>query len=260
MNQIRVVQISDCHVFGHPDGRLMGVDTRGSLLDILEDIRQQLSNIDIITVTGDLSQDDSQTSYEWLKQQLDTMNIPYYWLAGNHDITGLMQSVCPKAMEKSVIHGNWQLLLLDSHLDDDIHGFLPDSELDYLEQQLLKHPDYHALIAFHHPAYTINSPWLDNINLHNSEAFWKRVSRYPNVKVVINGHIHQVQQWKKGKIQVLSAPSTSVQFKPKSDDFCLDNESPGYRVIDLQADGSLNTEVIRLQEYTQSIDLTSSGY
>ncbi|MET4693319.1 3',5'-cyclic-AMP phosphodiesterase [Endozoicomonas lisbonensis] len=260
MSKIRVVQISDCHVFGNTEGRLMGVDTRASLRGILDDIEQRLNSIDLIVVTGDLSQDDSKASYQWIQQQLDTLEIPYYWLAGNHDITALMQEVSPTAMQKSIIRGNWQLLLLDSHLDDGIPGLLSDSELGYMEQQLSRYSDHHTLIAFHHPAYTINSPWLDKINLQNSEAFWERINPHPNVKVVINGHIHQVQEWQQGPVQVLSAPSTAVQFKPESHDFCLDSQAPGYRVIDLLPDGTLNSQVIRLPECTQSPDLTSSGY
>ena len=260
MSKIRVVQISDCHVFGNTEGRLMGVDTRASLRSVLDDITQRLNNIDLIVVTGDLSQDDSKASYQWLQQQLAPLEMPCYWLAGNHDITALMQEVCPVAMQKSVIKRNWQLLLLDSHQEGKIPGFLSDSELGYMEQQLRQYPDHHTLIAFHHPAYTINSPWLDTINLQNSEAFWERLSQHPNVKVVINGHIHQVQEWQQGSVQVLSAPSTAVQFKPESSDFSLDSQPPGYRVIDLLPDGTLTTQVIRLPEYAQSPDLTSSGY
>ena len=238
----------------------MGVDTRASLLSVLDDIKKRLNNTDLIVVTGDLSQDDSKASYQWLQQQLDTLKIPYYWLAGNHDVTALMQEVCPAAMQKSVIRGNWQLLLLDSHLEDGIPGFLSDAELGYMEQQLRCYPQHHALIAFHHPAYTINSPWLDTINLQNSEIFWERLNRHPNAKVVINGHIHQEQEWQQGSIQVLSAPSTAVQFKPESAEFCLDSQPPGYRIIELRFDGTLNTRVIRLPEYPHSPDLTSSGY
>jgi hypothetical protein len=40
----------------------------------------------------------------------------------------------------------------------------------------------------------------------------------------------------------LSVPSTCVQFKPLSDDFAIDDLSPGYRWFDLYANGDVVTK------------------
>ena len=44
----------------------------------------------------------------------------------------------------------------------------------------------------------------------------------------------------------MSTPSTCMQFKPGSKDFALDDLAPGYRRIELFADGRIDTEVLRL--------------
>ena len=41
-----------------------------------------------------------------------------------------------------------------------------------------------------------------------------------------------------------------MQFKPRSDEIQIDDRPPGYRVIDLAADGSLATEVVWLEGYS----------
>lgn len=260
MDSIRVVQLSDCHLFGDSNGRLMGVNTRSSFEAVLGHVMTEVDNPDLIVITGDLTQDDSRASYEWLRQQLDKTTVPYYWTAGNHDITELMIQVCPDAMNKYLETGNWQLLFLDSHQEGMIPGQLATTELDFLQHKLEQNPNRHTLIAFHHPPYTINSPWLDDINLQNSEDFWQRIEQASNVRGIINGHIHQQQDWLRGDIRVLSAPSTAIQFKPESPDFCLDQQPPGYRVLDLLPDGRIETQVVRLNNYLTALDMEASGY
>ena len=245
MTSIRIIQLSDSHLFGDASGCMSGVDTRATFRQILASVREKLTSDSIILVTGDLTQDESPESYQWLKQQLEDLKTPFYWLAGNHDRPELMAEACPTATQKQVFTGEWQLLLLDSHTSG-IPGTLSDEELEYMEQQLAGHRDRHTLIAFHHPAYTIDSLWLDEINLLNHKAFWNIVERYPNVRVVINGHIHQEVDYKHQQVRVLAAPSTAIQFKPHSEQFALDSRTPGYRILDLHKQGRLTTQIVRL--------------
>jgi Icc protein len=47
-------------------------------------------------------------------------------------------------------------------------------------------------------------------------------------------------------LRLLSTPSTCAQFRPGSDSFAIDERPPGYRWLDLRADGRLDTEVVWL--------------
>src|SRR5690606_32961889 len=82
---LRVVQLSDCHLFAEESGKLLGLETQFSLDRVLELIRAEQPRIDLILATGDLSQDASQASYERLQRALAGFNTPTYWLEGNHD-------------------------------------------------------------------------------------------------------------------------------------------------------------------------------
>lgn len=257
MKPVKVIQLSDTHLFGDASGRMSGVDTRSSLGLVLKSVRQQVSGNSVILVTGDLTQDESRESYQWLKQQLDTLDTPYFWLAGNHDVPELMLDVCPGAMQKQVCKGSWQLLLLDSHTDG-IPGELSVDELAFLEKQLKRHPDRHTLIALHHPAYIIDSLWMDDINLQNHGAFWEIVDRYSNVRIVINGHIHQEIDRSRNQVRILSAPSTAVQFKPGTGNFCLDELMPGYRELGLRNNGEVETRVIRIESESGEVSMPAT--
>ena len=59
---------------------------------------------------------------------------------------------------------------------------------------------------------------------------------------------------------VLSTPSTSVQFKPKSDEFALDQAAPGYRVLHLKQNGKFDTHIERVTLSQQNINTEISGY
>ncbi|WOG26706.1 3',5'-cyclic-AMP phosphodiesterase [Endozoicomonas sp. 8E] len=260
MTGIRIIQLTDTHLFGSPERRLMGVDTNQSFLDVWEKIQSSSFNPDVFLVTGDLSQDESLESYQSLKTVLDTSDKPYLWTCGNHDDAQLMQRVSPEAMSPYLDSGPWQIIMLNSQIPGQVPGFLSDKELQLLEKHLYETPDKHTLVAFHHPAYTIESQWLDTISLKNAEQFMSLIQSYSNVRLVINGHIHQERDQIIQNTRFLSTPSTCVQFKPECDNFMLDDRWPGYRELELMPDGTLHTRVVRLEGYSLKPDLNANGY
>ena len=81
------MQISDCHLFSSTEGRLLGLNTEDSLRLVLEKVKREQTNIDVILATGDIAQDASEVAYQRFQQHLAQFNTPNYWLQGNHDIT-----------------------------------------------------------------------------------------------------------------------------------------------------------------------------
>lgn len=74
------------------------------------------------------------------------------------------------------------------------------------------------------------------------------LSHHQNVEAVLCGHVHQDFDVMYQGVRVVATPSTCVQFKPNSDDFALDNESPGWRMLTLTREGELKLEVGRLSD------------
>ena len=106
----------------------------------------------------------------------------------------------------------------------------------------------------------IDCAWIDAQAVDNAERFWATLSEFPQVRAVLSGHVHQHTETQRGAVRVLTSPSTCVQFAPHSDDFRVDNEPPGYRWLDLHADGRIETGIERAVDIDFQVDLTASGY
>lgn len=84
--------------------------------------------------------------------------------------------------------------------------------------------------------------------------------RHKNVKCILWGHVHQDSDRMVDGIRMLSTPSTCVQFTPQSENFDIDTVAPGYRRLQLNADGTIETEVSRVKGIEFEIDLSVKGY
>lgn len=266
-SSISIAQITDTHLFEDIDQYLVGIPTDRSFKAVLAEIKQNISKVDLLLLTGDLSQDSSAASYQRLRDHLDKHEIPAYCLAGNHDDWQIMQTHLPSKyvhLKRSLNIGNWQILLLSSVVVGAVHGYLADAELAWLDQSLNAARDRHILIAFHHPAIPIGSPWMDGICLTNQDQFWEICDRYPQIKVVLNGHAHQdfdkIHQTTHNSVRCLVSPSTCVQFQPQNPNFQIDNQSAGFRHLELFSDGSMQTKIHRLKHNRFIANLHAIGY
>ncbi|MGB1922172.1 MAG: metallophosphoesterase, partial [Alcanivorax sp.] len=138
LQPLRVVQLSDCHLFADTQGKLLGLNTQFSLEKVLELIRREQPSPDLILATGDLSQDASFESYQRLGQALSSFSAPVYWLEGNHDKPApMLQALdCDRErMSPCVLEiGNWTIVMLDSTIPGEVPGDLFDEDLKFLDE------------------------------------------------------------------------------------------------------------------------------
>lgn len=262
-----VAQITDIHLFDDPQQSLLGITTEESYQAILREIGILDPQPDVLLLTGDLTQDGGKAAYLRLRNSLAPLQLPTYWLPGNHDDIALMQSDLVGGAiftDKRVEMGGWQLLMLNSAIPMKVYGRLSSDCLIWLDRQLALYPDLPTLIAFHHPALPIGSSWMDDIALHNQDEFWQVCDRYTNVKVVVSGHAHQefdtTRHNGKSQVRYLVTPSTCIQFEPNNNAFQIDSQAPGYRLLRLYANGKVETEVHRLVGSKFHPDLAAVGY
>ena len=93
---IQILQLSDTHLFANTQDNLLGVNSYLALSNLLKKIQYKTANIDIIFLTGDISQDGSIESYEHIVAVLASINKPVYWLSGNHDDKNIIEKVFSK--------------------------------------------------------------------------------------------------------------------------------------------------------------------
>lgn len=262
---MRIVQITDTHLFGKQDEQFNQLNTLDSFTAVVEQVKhlQQQAPVNLIVLTGDISQDGSFESYQKCADGLKDFSCPIAWIPGNHDALPVMASAFSASSftsERHIVIGPWQFILLDSHYENRISGLLPASQVEFLNQCLTNHPQM-ALVFLHHHVLPIGSQWIDAINLHHSDAFLRSIDCFPQVKAVVSGHVHQDSLQLRRATPFITTPSTSIQFKPDSMHFALDDNMPGFRVFNLNPDGTFETSIERLSYQRCFIpDMTSKGY
>jgi 3',5'-cyclic-AMP phosphodiesterase len=259
---LRAVQITDSHLGERVGKRLLNLDTDRSLAAVLGLVRTQQPRIDILLATGDLSDQGSSSAYRRFLTATRDLGVHSRWLPGNHDDVAVMRKVLGDdgRMQRNLLLGNWQIIMLDSAVPGEVGGYLAESELMALRACLQASPQHHALICLHHHALPVHCDWLDMQLVANAASLWSIVDEFPQVRAVLSGHVHQRSEIQRSGVRVLTSPSTCVQFAPNSADFRVDSEPPGYRWFDLHDDGRMETGVERVAELDFDVDLTATGY
>lgn len=228
---------------------MRGLNTFESCKAVLERVVHGARKPDAVIATGDLVQDETRQGYQRFRELLQVLDVPVHCVPGNHDsprIMAEMLSTPPFHFCGSAQYGRWQIIMLNSAIRWDDGGRLETNQLQFLEQTLQRNPEQFALIGLHHHPLPTGSRWLDGLNLRNSDEFLAVIDRYPQVRAVAWGHVHQGKETLRNNVLMFSTPSTGSQFLPDSEAFMMDSKPPGYRWITLFDDGSLETEVVWL--------------
>jgi Icc protein len=261
---VRVVQLTDTHLCQSRGGTLLGMDTDHSLQAVINLVKRERPEVDLLLGTGDLADGGAAAAYERLQLYFDQLTRDNYWLPGNHDSRPLMEAAASSDMRlcKEIRTECWQILLLDSQVHGQVGGGLGAAELDLLEGALqsAQANGLHTLVCLHHQPVVIGCDWLDQQMVADADAFFAVLDQYPGVRAVLWGHVHQEIDWQRHGVRLLASPSTCVQFAAGSANFKADDQPPGYRWLELHRDGSIATGVSRVLDTHFVVELDSGGY
>jgi Icc protein len=241
---MKILQITDPHVYGSASARLRGVQTDATLRAVLDEALANAAEYSAVLVTGDLVQDDT-AGYLRFRSMLGNLRTPVLCIPGNHDEPEAMQrelDIAPFRFCGAHAFGAWNFVMLNSYDPGCVGGRLGTAELDRLDAALAASPP-HSMVCLHHHPVAVGSRWLDNIGLANAADFWRVIDAHPCVRAVTWGHVHQAYAGRRGTVQLYATPSTGAQFLPGSDRYALDSRPPAYRTFELHADGRIETEV-----------------
>jgi Icc protein len=244
-SSLRIIQISDCHVSADPDALYRGQSADANLQKVLHLARQW--NPALVLLTGDVSEDGSQESYERTSGLLAQTGVPVLALPGNHDDAEVMSRYFrsgpwdgPYVAEAD----NWQLVLLDSTEPDRISGCFSASSLEQIHASLRGKGRRHTLVALHHQPVPVGAPWIDRYMLESPARFFEVIDRSPRVRCISWGHVHHDFQVQRNGVTLLGAPSTVANSIPGTQRFTLDPAGPACRWLELSARGEVNTGLL----------------
>ena len=249
MATLHVLQITDCHLFPSSDARLLGVATFESLQAVLAAACAERAP-DAVLATGDIAEQPSPDTYRlFLAAVRRYSDAPLLCVPGNHDHGATFAAELPT---EDLQLGRWRLIGIDTHVDDVVGGEVAEAEL----HRLAAAPPGPTLVAGHHCPLPIGCDWLDAHRIANGPALLEAMAAASSAAYVF-GHIHQPferQHTVAGsrRMAVYGTPSTCYQFAVGSPHFAIDDASPGWRWLELGADGVRTA--VRRADYALAIE------
>ena len=248
---LRVLHLTDPHLFAAKDGSLRGTVTYASLSAVLSAYQTGDWRADIAIVTGDLIQDDSAEAYAHFRDLLGTLALPVYCVPGNHDVRDLMQdalSAPPFHYCDTLEQDDWLIVGIDSCVNERAGGFITESEFARLDKAIAASDAANVMICLHHPPVALGSKWLDSVGMDNGAEALDRFASSGKVRLAMFGHVHQDFASRHAGIDIIATPSTCSQFAAGSAEFAIDDKPPAFRRIELNADGTHNNELVWVRD------------
>ena len=187
----RLVQISDCHLFSDSQEEFRGVQPHGALERALQHVTEHESGCDYLVISGDLAHDEQRETYLELREMLGDWIPRCRLIPGNHDhresIHEIFAEIVPAEQEAVCFEEKlpgWTMLGLDSHIPGEVHGQLSAAQWQWVEERLTDNQEQATILFLHHPPFSVESAWLDEIALRENEQFSALLKRFSQVRVV----------------------------------------------------------------------------
>ncbi len=250
----RIIQFSDLHLLETDDGELRGVRTAACFDVVWNAVLSSYSDADMFVFTGDIAAHAEEGAYRQVRAKCEPFLPRSRMITGNHDDGGLLRRCFPDVVPGesgpvvfSESLGGWRLIGLDTLVEGAVQGRLSEAQLQWLSEELARFAEQPILLFMHHPPISVDSSWLDEIMLENPEGLAAVLASAPQVRAVFCGHVHHEFEGRLGQVPVYTVPSTAIQFAPGTAELVIDEEPPGFRVIELHG-GKFATQVVRVDE------------
>ncbi len=152
-----------------------------------------LTEIEVIVITGDITEDGNPSDYKAAKQLLLNKfgNIPILITLGNHDVKlnfyqGWLNITSEDYYNTINLIGDMVFIGLDNSHTEYPNGIIEDSQCKWLEQVLLKYHGYTKILFFHHH---LLEEQLDLPPAKYQQCFIDIIEQ-SNISLIIGGHTH----------------------------------------------------------------------
>ena len=237
-----VLHITDCHLFEDTTVTKNGINPFDSLRAVLTKTCE-IRTPEVLIASGDIAHDPTPATYQVFHDLVRTYyDGPFLTIPGNHDRWDAMQRVFDLTPIKI---NDWCMVPLDTHLEGRVSGQVSQDNLLRL-QQCLEQLNSHIIVVGHHPCVDVGVAWLDAHRVQNAEEVLSIFELHTKVKAYLCGHVHLESARQLGHLKMWTTPATCWQFASGVDTFELSTLAPGWRWLELHADGSIDTRVERL--------------
>ena len=248
-DEIKIIQITDTHLFSDKTSQLHGYCTHQSLTEIIEHlIDDRLKKEDVVLLTGDISQDESLESYRLALIQLERLKSTVYWIHGNHDDESKIKTVFDtskyvKKLNKFSIK-NWDFISINTCRRGTDKGYIDECEMKIFLEKVdeSKKSNKNIAIVMHHHPVPVDTPLVDECGLQNSEIFLDTLNKNSEIKLVICGHVHGDYRISLGGKVIETCPATCFQWVKGTDQVKTENRK-GFKVFNISTNSCSSSTI-----------------
>ncbi|MEZ5692456.1 MAG: phosphodiesterase [Altererythrobacter sp.] len=192
-----IAQMTDIHIGFDPAAKPEELN-RIRFRKTLDRLLAQPNAIDLLVLTGDLTDHGDADSFEKTAALLETVPCPILPMVGNHDSReGLLHAFPDTPTEGGFVHyvheqDGLLLVMLDT-LEPGRHGgAFCTARRDWLRRQLEAHPVTPTLIFMHHPPVVSGVDWMDPApNEEWIANFAAAIDGHDQILAIHCGHLHR---------------------------------------------------------------------
>lgn len=245
MARLRILHLTDTHLFGDASLHYGSVDTEAHLRRALAHVGSR--PFDLVVVSGDISEDGTEASYRKAARLIGdwagARGIRTVFAMGNHDRREVFRAVLgggqPQAGERELPgedparpvasvatqHG-WRVIVLDSSVPGRGYGALQDEQLAFLRAEVRTAAEHGTIVVIHHPPVDARTDLLRALALAERDAreLLDAVGG-TDVRVVLSGHYHLPVVETIGGLPVVVAPgvaNVARSFAPHEEESAID--------------------------------------
>jgi len=192
-----IAQMTDIHIGFEPGAKpeeLNQVRFRATLARLFE----QPNPIDMLVLTGDLTDRGDRDSFEKIAAELKQCPFPVYPMVGNHDNREELLRAFPDCpQEDGFIHyaverDGLRILMLDTFEPERHGGAFCKARQAWLSDQLERHRATPTLIFMHHPPVVSGIDWMDPApNEPWIERLRETLTGHEQILAIHCGHLHR---------------------------------------------------------------------
>jgi Icc protein len=200
---IRFLHITDTHI-GPTKNAEVSFSTPYPLAErVVNKIKSIQADYDFIVHTGDIVYDPDNEAYNLAKNLFGEINLPIYFVRGNHDSNTMMWSYLNlPPVNRAFPDKEWfcysfkinnlTFIALDADNGSKWQGVIPKEQIAFLENTI-KETNQKIIVLMHFPPFPVDSIWADEaMLLENPYDLHNVLKKYSNrVSAVIHGHIHR---------------------------------------------------------------------
>lgn len=251
-----IAQISDPHVVERGTLLYGMIDTGAMLAAAVSRVIRLRPSPDLVVLSGDLVNDGTPSEYNWLRELLLPLPMPWQLMPGNHDDRGQLRAAFPEqgfsgdelcCARREV--DDLRLLFLDTTIPGEEGGEIADAQLAWLDAAV--DAERASLLFLHHPPFAIGIAGMDAIACRGADQLAQWLQRHPQVRAIACGHVHRPIFTSFAGRPAMTAPSVAHQIvcdlSGDADALAWNREPPAF-LLHRWHDGQLVSHVLPVNE------------